>query len=192
MSRKFIRIGAFFGMIALIAAVSLGQGIKVLADEDGDDREVENFIEGKGKFKFDKFPKHLEKTSVNREPALTINPNGKTLITAGEVSAVNWPNVTVKVWGINLAVKITDTTVLIGKQGTATSTTATTTAQASVGDKVDVLGEINKSTGEITAKHFKNRSRASQEVGDLEKRIQDLLRQIETLRAQLKKLNSAF
>jgi len=161
-----------------------------------DDSSIEDLIEGKGKFKFDVFPSGLEKKFEVRQPSLNVNPQGKVLIIAGEVTESNWPNLKVKIWGLVLNVHVMPDARIIGGT-TQTSTIATGTPPVviptvAVGNKVDILGEMEIATGLIHAKTFKNRSQGSIDMENLRQRIQDLIRQIEELRAKIKALGKGL
>src|SRR3989344_7621185 len=185
---KNTRWALYLGTLGLVASLVASFGMPVLADQD-DDNKVKELTEGKGSFKFDEFPKHLEKELGRQEPTLNINPQGRVLITSGEVTSVSWPNVTVKVWGLPLSITILpDTKIIGGSYATSTSTTTPVQPRASVGDRVDVLGEMNKTTGVISAKHFKNRSGANAEVEGLRQQVNSLLKQLDELRAKIKQL----
>jgi hypothetical protein len=150
---------------------------------------VEDLIEGKGEFKLDHFPKGLDKKFEVRKPSMTINPQGKVLIVASEVTESNWPNLKVKVWGNTFSVHVMPDARLIGLTATAVSnatSSATTTIQVAVGDRVDVLGYVEEATGLIHATAFKNRSQVSKDVETIRARIQELMNLLENLRAQLK------
>lgn len=191
-NNKGMRWALYLGTLGLVLSLVASSGILVRADDDDDN--VKELIEGKGSFKFDAFPKHLEKELGRQDPTLNINPQGRALVTSGEVTSVSWPNLTVKVWGLSLQVTVLPDAKIIGGTAAATSTSTTTPSQprASVGDKVDILGEMNKTTGVISAKHFKNRSGASAEVEGLRQRVNDLLRQLEELRTKIKQLQQGF
>ncbi len=75
---------------------------------------------------------------------------------------------------------------------TATGTPATIIPTVAVGDKVDILGDMDKDTGLINAKTFKNRSQGSKDIENLNQRIQDLIKQIEELRAKIKALGKGL
>ena len=143
--------------------------------------DIDDLVEGKGEFKLEKFPAELEKKFETRQATLTINPQGKVLIVAGEVAEANWPNLKVKIWGNALAVHVMPDAKLIGFTSNATST-----VQAAVGDKVDVLGYAEEATGLVHATTFKNRSQANKEADGIRARIQELLKLIDDLRSQLK------
>ena len=174
---SLIRFFAFASILALTVFTISGV-LTVYAD---DDSSIEDLIEGKGKFKFDVFPFGLEKKFEIRQPSLNVNPQGKVLITAGEVTEANWPNLKVKVWGLILNVHVMPDVRIISGTTQASSTVA-------VGNKVDILGDMEKDTGLIHAKTFKNRSQGSIDMENLRQRIQDLIRQIEELRAKIKAL----
>ena len=164
-----------FAVILFLAMFAIGGTFISHADNDS---SLDDLIEGRGKFKFDIFPPGLEKKFEIRQPSLNVNPQGKVLITAGEVTEANWPNLKVKTWGLVLNVHVMSDARIIG--GTATTTT--------VGDKVDILGDMEKDTGLIHAKTFKNRSQSLIDSENLRQRIADLMRQIEELRAKIKAL----
>ena len=184
---SLIRFFAFASILALTVFTISGV-LTVYAD---DDSSIEDLIEGKGKFKFDVFPFGLEKKFEIRQPSLNVNPQGKVLITAGEVTEANWPNLKVKIWGLVLSIHVMPNARIIGGT-TQTSSTATGTPSiiptVAVGNKVDILGDMEKDTGLIHAKTFKNRSQGSIDMENLRQRIQDLIRQIEELRAKIKAL----
>jgi|SRR3989344_971764 len=178
-----------FAIILFLMVFAIGGTFISHADNDS---SLDDLIEGKGKFKFDIFPPGLEKKFEIRQPSLNINPHGKVLITAGEVTEVNWPNLKVKTWGLVLNVHMTPDAKIIG--GTTTTTSIATGTPPlviptiTVGDKVDILGDMEKDTGLIHAKTFKNRSQSSKDSENLRQRINDLIKQIEELRAKLKAL----
>ncbi len=186
-----MRWALYLGMLGLIVSLVASSGILVQADNNDD--KVKELTEGKGSFKFDEFPKHLEKELGQQEPTLNVNPQGRALITSGEVTSVSWPNLTVKVWGLSLSVTVPPNAKIIGgSNATSTSTTTPSQPRASVGDKVDILGEMNKTTGVISAKHFRNRSGAGVEVEGLRQQVNNLLKQLEDLRAKIKQLQQGF
>lgn len=188
---KKMRWALYLGMLGLIVSLVASSGILVQADNNDD--KVKELTEGKGSFKFDEFPKHLEKELGQQEPTLNVNPQGRALITSGEVTSVSWPNLTVKVWGLSLSVTVPPNAKIIGgSNATSTSTTTPSQPRASVGDKVDILGEMNKTTGVISAKHFRNRSGAGVEVEGLRQQVNNLLKQLEDLRAKIKQLQQGF
>lgn len=179
-------------MVSVVALLWVSTTFITHADKNNDDEndDVEALIEGKGHFKFDRFPPGLaKKFDYRRAATLNINPNGKTLITAGEVTEVNWPDLKVKVWGLLLNVHVLPDALIIGQTGTGTTSNATTTV---VGNQVDVLGDIATSTGIINARHFKNRSQTTQRIDDLQRRIQELLKEIDRLRASVKDLKKGI
>lgn len=178
LNKKLIVRFFTFALVLSLAVFTIGGTFISRADNDS---SIEDLIEGKGKFKFDIFPPGLEKKFEIRQLSLNVNPQGKVLITAGEVTEVNWPNLKVKTWGLVLNVHVMPDARIIGNTTTATST-------ATIGDKVDILGDMEKDTGLIHAKTFKNRSQSSKDSDNLKQRIQDLLKQIEELRAKLKAL----
>ncbi len=87
----------FFVLASILSLTvfAVSRVITVYADNDNDndnDSSIEDLIEGKGQFKFDVFPQGIEKNFEIRQPSLNVNPQGKTLIIAGEVTEANWPN----------------------------------------------------------------------------------------------------
>ena len=178
-----------FALILSLAVFAIGGTFISYADNES---SLNDLIEGKGKFKFDIFPPDLEKKHEIREPSLNVNPQGKVLIIAGEVTEATWPNLKVKIWGLVLSVHVMPDARIIGGTTTTTSTATGTPPlvipTVAVGDKVDILGYMEKDTGLIHAKTFKNRSQSSKDFENLRQRIADLMRQIEELRAKLKAL----
>ncbi|MEK7510249.1 MAG: hypothetical protein AAB567_01675 [Patescibacteria group bacterium] len=178
------------GFVAIVLALSFGGIFLIQAHEDEDeeaDRNIQEFIEGLDEFSLEHFPPWLERRFEVRDPSLSINPQGRVLITAGEVSEVSWPNLKVKTWGIILNVHVMGGAVIHG-----TGSTSSGTPQVAVGDRIDILGEMEKETGLIHAHHFKNRSQAFQEIESLRQRIQDLLKQVEELRVRVRGLQIGF
>lgn len=193
-----VRFVAFISLLSLMIFAINGV-INVYAKDNessnnsnNNDSSIDNLIEGTGKFKFDSFPPGLEKKNEIREPSLNVNPQGKVLITAGEVTEANWPNLKVKIWGLVLSVHVMPDARIIGGTTTTTSTATGTLPlvipTVAVGDRVDILGNMEKDTGLIHAKTFKNRSQSSKDSENLRQRIADLMRQIDELRAKLKAL----
>src|SRR3989344_2013861 len=166
-----------FAIILFLMVFAIGGTFISHADNDS---SLDDLIEGKGKFKFDVFPPGLDKKFEIRQPSLNVNPQGKVLITAGEVTEANWPNLKVKTWGLVLSIHVMPDAKIIGGTATTTST--------AIGDKVDILGDMEKDTGLIHAKTFKNGSQGSKDSENLRQRINDLIKQIEELRAKLKAL----
>ena len=170
--------------------------LTVYADNNNNDSSIEDLIEGKGQFKFDVFPPGIEKNFEIQQPSLNVNPQGRALIIAGEVTEANWPNLKVKIWGLVLNIHAMPDTRIIGgttqTSSTATGTPSTIIPTVAVGDKVDILGNMEKDTGLINAKTFKNRSQGSKDMENLRQRIQDLIKQIEELRAKIKALGKGL
>ncbi len=188
-----------FGIMAVALALVFSATMSVRADSD--DNDLEDLFEGKGAFKFDKFPPGLDKKrDLPKGPSFTVNPQGRVLISAGEVTEANWPNLKVKVWGLSLSVHVMPNAVIHGaaapvvntSTSTATTTPPTTTGGVSVGDKVDILGEMESSTGLIHALHFKNRSQTDHTINALQQRIQELLKEIEKIRQSLKDIRKGL
>lgn len=175
------------GVAAALIALSLsaGSAASVALAENGSNKDFEDFLKGKGNFNFNKLPSELSKDLEQTDPSLNINPNGKVLVTNGEIMSFNYPNFTVKVWGVTLSGIATSSSVLIGN-GTST------TSWAKVGDKVDISGTIDKNNGVLNAHRMRNRTTVGTETSDVMKRISDLLKQIEDLRAQLKNIRGNF
>ena len=188
-NKKFV---SRFFTLAVILSLATFTIIGTLISHADNDSSIDDLIEGRGKFKFDIFPPGLEKKFEIRQPSLNINPQGKVLITAGEVTEANWPNLKVKIWGLVLSVHVMPDARIIGgtamTTSTATGTPPSVIPTVTVGDKVDVLGDMEKDTGLIHAKTFKNRSQSSKDSENLRQRIADLMRQIEELRAKIKAL----
>jgi len=169
-----------FFVLASILALTVFAVRGVLTVYADNDSSIEDLIEGKGQFKFDVFPPGLEKKFEVRQPSLNVNPQGKVLITAGEVTEANWPNLKVKIWGLVLNIHVMPDARIIGgttqTSSTATGTPSTVIPTVAVGNKVDILGDMEKDTGLIHAKTFKNRSQGSIDMENLRQRIQDLIR----------------
>lgn len=181
-----LRVAALGTVIALAFALAvLVPGLGNANENDDDEKntvsDIDDLVEGKGEFKLENFPKELERKFETRQATLTINPHGKVLIVAGEVTEANWPNLKAKIWGNVLSVHVMPDAKLIGLSNTATSS-----VQVAVGDRVDILGYAEEATGLIHATTFKNRSQANKEADGIRARIQELLKLIDDLRAQLK------
>src|SRR3989338_5151114 len=58
---KIARQAFYLATLGLLVSLVLSPGILVRADNDDSDDDVKALIEGRGSFKFDVFPKHLEK-----------------------------------------------------------------------------------------------------------------------------------
>ena len=193
---SLIRFFVLASILALTVFAVSGIFTAYADNDNNDDSSIEDLIEGKGQFKFDIFPPGLEKKFEVRQSSLNVNPQGKTLIIAGEVTEANWPNLKVKTWGLILNIHVMPDARIIGgttqTSSTATGTPSTVIPSVAVGNKVDILGDMEKDTGLIHAKIFKNRSQGSIDMENLRQRIQDLIRQIEELRAKIKALGKGF
>ena len=185
-----------FFVLASILSLMVFAVSGVLTVSADNDSSIEDLIEGKSHFKFDVFPTGLEKKFEIRQPSLNVNPHGKVLITAGEVTETNWPNLKVKIWGMVLNIHVMPDARIIGgttqTSSTATGTPPTVIPNVAIGDKVDILGDMEKDTGLINANTFKNRSQGSIDMENLRQRIQDLIKQIEELRAKIKALGKGL
>jgi len=130
--------------------------------------------------------------STQKGPGLQITPEGNVTLVQGEVSDVSWPNPKVKIFGLVVSVSVNPDAHLegVGDAGaavmndTASSTTsaASATLSLTLGDKVDVTGKIDAS-GVIHASGFRDTSHASLMQDSILKKIQELMHQIEQLRA---------
>lgn len=177
--------------VALIAAAPARAGKDDDDDDDnkgGGDKGFGALMEGKHDFKLNEFPQSFLRNRATSGPStVTVNPNGKILLGSTEVTESNWPNLKVKSWGIVYNVHVMPDAKLIGF-GTTSTTTASSTPMVSVGDRLDVLGEIEMATGLVHARQVRNRSTANKQADDLQSRIRQLLEEIERVRAQLKDL----
>ena len=119
-----------------------------------------------------------EKRQEVRGPSFSVNPLGRVVLNEGEVVEAAWPNLKVKVWGVTFSVHVMPDAVIVG---------GSDQAQAAVGDKVDLVGEMEAS-GLIHARQFKNRTHTDAATEEIRRKIQQLMDEIERLRGQLRGL----
>lgn len=191
-SSKWLRLALVFGILfaVLVGVIFVAaNSVRADKDDDSDGEGISALLEGKKDFRLNEFPKQFLKNRATNTPStIIINPKGKVLLGATEVVESNWPNLRVKSWGLVLNVHVMPDAKLTGVGNTTASTTASTTPTIAVGDKIDVLGDIEVATGLIHARHVRNRSIVNQQSDDLQSRIKKLLEEIERMRAQLKEL----
>ncbi len=134
---------------------------------------------------FKEFSREFISDQATNTPAtVLINAAGKIKLTAVEVTESNWPNLKVKAWGNVFSVHVMPDARIIGATNTGSTTPLVTVA---VGEKVDILGDVEAS-GLMHATSFRNRSTAHKQTTEIQSRIKGLLEEIEKLRSQLNDL----
>lgn len=172
-------------LIALLVGFALAMTTPVRADNDdhGNKHDAMENEDHDRDLKNNQFSKNLLGERATNTPAtVLINAAGKVKLTAGEVTESNWPNLKVKTWGVIWSVHVMPDAKIIGGTNTGTTTPPVT---VSIGDKVDILGDIEVG-GLMHARSFRDRSTVVKQADDLQTRIKALLEQIENLRSQLK------
>lgn len=199
--KKNTYIAAALAVAVLAGALYLAFGSRAFAESDDEhDRGNGNAFGIKGKLGEDfrdvekGFSKVFERASgispAEVPQSIAVNPQGDVRLTGAEVTAVSGNQLTVKLWGWNLTVDRTNAQI-IGKvniqeiTGQSTST-ATSTAEINVGDKLLVKGTVNSTTGVVTASWIKNLSLQQQGIADIQSRISQLLQLIQQLQARLR------
>lgn len=176
---------------ALLLALSVGlilavaNPVRAENDDHNDDKKKDKFFIEQDR-EFREFSKDfLSSDKATNTPAtVLINTAGKIKLTAVEVTESNWPNLKVKAWGSVFSVHVMSDAKITGITNTGTTTPLVTVA---IGEKVDILGDIEMG-GLVHARHFRNRSTAHKQTTEIQSRIKSLLEEIEKLRSQLNDL----
>ncbi len=174
---SIVLIGFFVAATAaIIFATTLPAKAKEKDRDENDDKHM--VMENSNEFSREV----LSDRATNTPAHLTINKQGKVTLQSGEVTESNWPNLKVKAWGTVYNIHVMPDAKIIGNTNTGTTTPLVT---VTVGDKVDLVGDVELATGLIHAKSFRNRSTVNKQSSEIQVRIKSLLEEIEKLRIQL-------
>ncbi len=114
-------------------------------------------------------------------PSLTINSAQRAMINGASLVSNSGQSLTVSIFGLNLNLAITSSTVLLGTASTASSSIA----DMKTGDSIDATGQIDATSGIITVKQMRDRNMQQLNIQSIQQQIQMLLEQIKKLQAQL-------
>ena len=122
--------------------------------------------------------------------SISVNPQGDVRLTSAEITAISGPQITVKLWGWNFTVDRSNARIVgrinLPSIASESTSTATSSADLNVGDRLLVKGTVNSSTGIVTAIWVKNISLQQRDLTDIQGRINQLLKLIQELQAQIR------
>lgn len=122
--------------------------------------------------------------------SISVNPQGDVRLTSAEITAISGPQITVKLWGWNFTVDRSNARIVgrinLPSIASESPSTVTSSADLNVGDRLLVKGTVNSSTGIVAASWIKNISLQQQGITDIQGRINQLLKLIQELQAQIR------
>lgn len=166
-----------YAIVHMIVALALVAAPALARDNDDDNgknksvKALEKAIE-----RIEKFELPEVESASDHPQSLFVGPQGQTRIISGEVTSLGSSTMNVKAWGVTL-------TVNIGSARFLPSGTSASSLQ--VGNKVNVRGTTNQSTGVVTAATVHIRSPRPSFEDELMRKIQELIQRIREIQARL-------
>lgn len=143
-------------------------------EDDEEIRDIEKL--------FDRFTNRLEKTELKLDKApmsMAITSQKKATFINVNLEAISGTNLTVKIFGLTFTVDASGAKIYGGGK-------EMTISDLKVGNKLLIKGIVDETTGVIKATRIHDRSFHSTTITNIRARIQELLKQIEELRAKLR------
>lgn len=116
-------------------------------------------------------------SSVGSKIGFSINPSGNVQFGGAKFVSLSGSNVSITIYGLPLTFVTNSSTNLVG---------VASLGDMKSGDILSGKGQIDQSSGSITALHIRNESQTSSRIADLEKQIQALLEQLKKLQSEVK------
>jgi len=117
-------------------------------------------------------------------PSLSVNPANKIVINGASLVSNSGQSMSIKIFGFNLNLAITPSTVVAGvTQASASSTSPV--SDMKTGDIIDVTGQIDSASGIVTVSQIRDETMRQQNDQNIQQQIQVLLEQLRKLQAQL-------
>ncbi len=116
--------------------------------------------------------------------SFAISNSGMVSVNNASFGSVSGNSFTAKVFGLTLNFAVTSSTSLMWQASSASSTVASIN-DMKAGDSINVKGQIDSSSGTITATQVMDQSLNQQNILSIQQQIQNLLNQLNQLRAQL-------
>jgi ribosomal protein S30 len=167
----------------LLAATTVAP-VAVFAESNGSGKKVDKAVTALQK-NIEKFEDRIEKAwEINDgRRAVTMNASGDFRVSGVEVVSVNASSniLRVRFFGFERDINVTGARLIGGGR-------TITLADFQAGDKLSGSGNFNETTRAITVKEIHNLSYRNRNTANVEARIQELLKMIEQLKEQLKKV----